>query len=323
MPLVDSETKIRLYRKMMEIRCFEEASLPYFRKPGHGSHHPCIGHEGVEAAIGAILNQEDYLFGSHRSHGILLSRGLDPRLMMAELWGKTSGYCQGRGGSMHITDVSKRTMVSGMVGTSITLAVGAALAMKLRGEKGIAIASFGDGAANCGAFHEGLNMAAIWHLPAVFVCENNGLAVTTHLRDSTSIMRLSDRASAYSMPGREVDGTDPVESCAVLSEAAQRARVDGSPSLICATVPRWRGHSAWEDGSYLTQEELQEMQDRDPLPKYRRRLLEEGLLTLDKVDSIDAELRSNMEEAVRFAEESVSPPATKEEAGKYVFAEMG
>jgi len=197
---------------MIEIRTFEEASLPYFHRPGRGSHHPCSGHEAIEAAIGAVLREKDYLFGSHRSHGNLLTKGLEPRLILAELWGKTTGYCKGRGGSMHVTDWSKRVLPSGIVGTSITLAVGAALAIKLRGSDEVALAAFGDGAANTGAFHEGLNMAAVWRLPAVFVCENNGLAVTTHFHDSTCVEHVADRAAAYCIPGRTLDGTDPLAS---------------------------------------------------------------------------------------------------------------
>lgn len=306
---------------MVEIRLFEEASIPYFLQPGHGSHHPCVGHEGIEAATGAVLRREDYLFGSHRSHGVLLSKGLDPKLIMAELWGKTTGYCHGRGGSMHITDIESRVMASGMVGSSITLAVGAALAIKLRGDHCVAAASFGDGAANSGAFHEGLNMAAIWRLPAVFICENNGLAVTTHIRDSTPIQRISDRAKSYSMPGCEVDGTDPIESYEALLEAAERARTNGTPSLISASVPRYKGHTAWDDGTYLTEAELQQMRALDPLPKFGSRLVEEGVLTRQDIDSINGEMKALMDDAVRFAEKSPSPEVTAEEALKYVYSE--
>ena len=314
-----TEIKIWLYRKMMEIRAFEEASLPYFQKPGHGSHHPCIGHEAIEAAIGAVLREDDYLFSTHRSHGHLLCKGLEPRRIMAELWGKTTGYCRGRGGSMHVTDWSKRVMPSGMVGTSITLAVGAALATRLREGHEVAVGACGDGAVNCGAFHEGLNMAAVWRLPAVFVCENNGFAVTTRLQESTSVERLSDRAAAYSMPGWTVDGTDPLASYEILEEAVERARQGEGPSLIEATVRRWKGHAAWDKGSYLTEEELEAIKTNDPLPKYRLRLIEEKILTSDEISSIDAEMEAVMEEALRFAEESPAPRLTKEEAMRYAY----
>jgi TPP-dependent pyruvate/acetoin dehydrogenase alpha subunit len=312
--MTDQETKLWIYRKMVEIRCFEEASIPYFLKPGHGSHHPCIGHEAVEAAIGAVLRKEDYLFGSHRSHGIVLTKGLAPKFVMAELWGKTTGYCHGRGGSMHITDVNNHVMASGIVGSCISLAVGAALAIKLRGEKAAAVASFGEGAANCGAFHEGLNMAALWDLPAVFICENNGLAVTTHMKDSTSTQTVSERASAYSVLGCEIDGTDPLECYDAISGAVERARADGIPSLISASVP-------WDEGAYLTEAELKAMRDSDPLPKYRRRLVEEGLLTPEVADAIDQDMKALMGEATHFAEESPSPEISVEEAVKYVYVD--
>ena len=317
--MISTEVKIWLYRKMLEIRAFEEASLPYFQQPGHGSHHPCIGHEAIEAAIGAVLREDDYLFSTHRSHGHLLCKGLEPRRIMAELWGKTTGYCRGRGGSMHVTDWSKRVMPSGMVGTSITLAVGAALATRLRKGHEVAVGACGDGAVNCGAFHEGLNMAAVWRLPAVFVCENNGFAVTTRLQESTSVERLSDRAAAYSMPGWTVDGTDPLASYEILEEAVERARQGEGPSLIEATVRRWKGHAAWDKGSYLTEEELEAIKTNDPLPKYRLRLIEEKILTSDEISSIDAEIEAVMEEALRFAEESPAPRLTKEEAMRYAY----
>jgi len=319
MPCIAREQKIWLYRKMIEIRTFEETSLPYFQRPGHGSHHPCIGHEAVEAAIGAALREKDYLFSTHRSHGHLLAKGLEPKRMMAELWGKTTGYCKGRGGSMHITDWDKRVMPSGIVGTSITLAVGVALAISLRGSDDVAVASFGDGAANTGAFHEGINMGAVWRLPVVFICENNGLAVTTHVQDATAVERIADRAAAYSIPGCRIDGTDPLASYEAILTGVERARRGEGPSLIEAMVKRWKGHAAWDSGRYLTQAELEEVKAQDPLPKYRRRLIEDGVLSVEEINSIDAEMRAIMQEALRFAEESPTPPLSKDEAAKYAY----
>jgi TPP-dependent pyruvate/acetoin dehydrogenase alpha subunit len=316
----DDELKIELYKKMVEIRCFEEASLPYFQKPGHGSHHPCIGNEAIEAAIGAALRETDYLFCSHRSHGHLLTKGLEPKFIMAELWGKMTGYCKGRGGSMHITSWSKRVLASGIVGHSITLAVGAALATKLRGGDEVAVAAFGDGTVNCGAFHEGLNMGSVWQLPVVFVCENNELAVSTHKKDSTSIERISERANAYSIPGVQIDGTDPKVSYEAVLNATRRARQGEGPSLIEAKVRRWRGHAAWDKGSYLSEGELEEMRFQDPLPKYRDLLVREGILSQAQVGNIEAEMRIIMEDAIRFAEESPGPALTKEEAMRFAFA---
>lgn len=317
--VVTQELKIWLYRKMMEIRAFEEASLPYFQQPGHGSHHPCIGHEGIEAAIGAALRETDYLFSTHRSHGHLLCKGLDPKRVMAELWGKTTGYCQGRGGSMHVTDWTKRVLPSGMVGTSITMAVGAALAARMRGVPDIAVGACGDGAVNCGAFHEGLNMASAWHLPVVIICENNGFAVTTRLNQTTPIERLSDRAAAYAMPGWTVDGTDPIACYEVVHKAVERARAGEGPSFIEATVRRWRGHAAWDKGLYLTDEEREAIRTQDPLPKYRTYLIEQGVLTAEQIAAIDAEIRKLIDEALRFAEDSPAPALTKEEAVRFAY----
>ncbi len=319
MTLLNREIKIWLYRKMAEIRAFEEASLPYFQRPGHGSHHPCIGHEAIEAAIGAVLRETDYLFSTHRSHGHLLAKGLEPRRIMAELWGKETGYCRGRGGSMHVTDWGKRVLPSGIVGTGITLAAGAALAIHLRGGDDVALAAFGDGATSTGAFHEGLNMAAVWHLPAVFVCENNGLAVTTHAKDAIPVPHMADRAAAYAIPGWTVDGTDPEASYEAVWQGVERARSGQGPCLIEATVVRWRGHAAWDRGPYLTAAELQAITDRDPLPKYRRRLADEGVMTPQEIEAIDAEMRETMQEALRFAEASPAPPLTREEALRYAY----
>jgi TPP-dependent pyruvate/acetoin dehydrogenase alpha subunit len=320
MDTLKNETAIWLYRKMVEIRCFEEATLPYFQKPGHGSHHPCIGNEAIEAAIGAVLRPEDYLFSSHRSHGHLLTKGLEPKYIAAELWGKVTGYCHGRGGSMHVTDWAKRVMPSGIVGTNITMATGVGLAIRLQHGTEVAMAAFGDGAMNSGAFHEGLNMAGAWHLPVVFLCENNGLAVSTHLRDSTSVEKLSIRASAYSMPAWDVDGTDPIASYKVLSEAVDHTRQTGSPALVVASVFRWKGHSAWDKGSYLTLAEIAEISEKDPIPPYRGWLIKEKILSPAETEAIDMEMRQMMLEAIRFAEESPAPALSKEEAARYAFA---
>jgi pyruvate dehydrogenase E1 component alpha subunit len=305
---------------MMEIRSFEEATLPYFQKPGHGSHHPCIGHEGIEAAIGAVLRPEDYLFSSHRSHGHLLTKGLEPKYIAAELWGRVTGYCHGRGGSMHVTDWGKRVLPSGIVGTNITMATGVGLAIRLQHGTEVAMAAFGDGAVNCGAFHEGLNMAGTWHLPVIFVCENNGLAVSTHTKDSTSVEKLSVRASAYSMRAWDVDGTDPIASYLALSEAVEHTRKTSYPTFIVASVKRWQGHSAWDKGSYLTEAEVAEIAAKDPLPRYRRLLIKEKVLSKAEIEAIDAEMKKTMEEAIQFAEESPAPALTNEEAARYVFA---
>jgi pyruvate dehydrogenase E1 component alpha subunit len=315
-----NETAIWLYRKMIEIRSFEEATLPYFQKPGHGSHHPCIGNEAIESAVGAVLRPEDYLFCSHRSHGHLLTKGLEPKYIAAELWGKVTGYCHGRGGSMHVTDWSKRVMPSGIVGTNITMATGVGLAIRLQHETDIALAAFGDGAMNCGAFHEGLNMAGVWHLPVVFLCENNGLAVSTHLKDSTSVEKLSARSSAYSIPAWDVDGTDPIASFKVLSEAVEHTRQTGCPTFIVASVKRWKGHSSWDKGTYLTETELAEISEKDPIPPYRRLLIKEKILSPVEIEAIDMEMKQMMDEAIQFAEESSAPALTKDEAARYVFA---
>jgi TPP-dependent pyruvate/acetoin dehydrogenase alpha subunit len=320
MDKLTDEKAIWLYRKMMEIRRFEEATLSYFQKPGHGSHHPSIGNEAIESAVGAVLQPEDYLFCSHRSHGLLLTKGLEPKYVAAELWGKVTGYCHGRGGSMHVTDWSKRVMPSGIVGTNITLATGVGLAIQLQHSKEVAMAVFGDGATNSGAFHEGLNMAGAWHLPVIFLCEDNGLAVSTRLRDSTAVEKLSIRASAYSMPVWDIDGTDPLASYEALSEAVEQSRKTGCPTFVVASVKRWKGHSAWDQGSYLTEDELGEMAEKDPLPPYRRYLVEKKILSLAEIETIDTEMRMKMEEAIRFAEESPAPALTKEEAARYTFA---
>ena len=281
---------------------------------------PVLEMKPLNLRLGPFCGADDYLFCSHRSHGHLLTKGLEPKFIAAELWGKVTGYCQGRGGSMHVTDWSKRVLPSGIVGTNITMATGAGLAIRLQHGTQVALAAFGDGAMNCGAFHEGLNLAGAWHLPVVFLCENNGLAVSTHLRDSTAVENLSVRGAAYSMPAWDVDGTDPVASYKVLSEAVAQTRQTSCPTLVVASVKRWKGHSSWDKGSYLTEAELAEISEGDPIPPFRRLLIKEKVLSPAETEAIDAEMKQRMAEAIHFAEESPSPALTKEEAARFTFA---
>ena len=321
MTTVSREIKIWLYRKMAEIRAFEEATLPYFQRPGHGSHHPCIGHEGIEAATGAVLREKDYLFSTHRSHGHLLAKGLEPKLIVAELWGKTTGYCKGRGGSMHVAEVSVGCLGAlSIVGAGIPIAMGAALAFQMQGNDSVAVPFFGDGASNTGNFHESLNMASIWGLPVVFVLENNRWAVSTCVDYSSNVEDLSIRAKSYGIPGIRVDGNDVLAVYEAASDAVARARRGEGPTLLVTETYRVEGHYAGEPQVYRDRVEVEVWRaaDKDPISRLETYLLSEGKASSEEIEAVDAELAAEMEEALTFAFESPEPdPAT---AMDYIYA---
>ncbi|HUT21402.1 MAG TPA: thiamine pyrophosphate-dependent dehydrogenase E1 component subunit alpha, partial [Anaerolineae bacterium] len=242
---------------MYTIRAFEEmAEQLYTLGKVHGTMHLSIGMEA--SAVGAIaaLRPDDLILSTHRGHGHCIAKGADLERMMAEFMGKETGYCRGRGGSMHIADVEGGNLgANGVVGGGLATAMGVGLGLKMQGSDRICLCFFGDGAANLGPFHESLNMAAIWSLPVVFVCENNQYAMSFSVKRAFAIDRISDRAAAYGMPGTTVDGNDLLAVREAVSEAVQRARGGGGPSLIENVTYRWRGHSKSDANRYRTQEE--------------------------------------------------------------------
>jgi len=302
-----------LLRQMMVIRAFEEtAEQLYLQGLVHGTMHLSVGQEASAAGSIAALRPTDYILSTHRGHGHSIAKGAQPALMMAEFMGKEAGYCRGRGGSMHMADVETGNLgANGIVGGGLPMAVGVGLSLKMSRRDGVVIVFFGDGAANEGAFHESLNMAAIWDLPVIYFCENNQYAMSMAISRSTRIANLSDRAAAYGMPGLTVDGNDLEAVHAATATAVARARRGEGPTLIEARTYRWKGHSKSDKQRYRTREEVREWQDQDPIGRLAKRLLDAGLLDEAGLAALQQEVDAEIEAAVTFARACPDPdPAT-------------
>ena len=284
---------------MWRIRRFEEAVDELFaRGLMHGTMHLYIGQEATATGACLALRPDDLVTSTHRGHGHCIAKGADLDRMMAELLGKDTGYCRGRGGSMHIADVATGNLgANGIVAGGMPIAVGAALAQRMRGTDRIVVSFFGDGAANEGACHEAMNMAAIWRLPVVFVCENNHYGMSFSTDQAFAVKQISERAAAYGMPGITIDGNDVDAVYAAVRDAAGRARSGDGPSFIEAVTYRWKGHSKSDKNLYRTREEIDEWRARDPIPRFERAAIAAG--TLDGADAENA--RTAATRAVRAA----------------------
>lgn len=296
-------------KKMHLIRRFEEgAEQAYMRGLIHGTMHLSIGQEASAVGICMPLTDADYITSTHRGHGHCIAKGADVGRMFAEFFGKEDGYCHGRGGSMHIADPSKGNLgANGIVGGGIPIAVGAALSAKRRRTDRVVVSFFGDGANNEGAFHEALNMASVWKLPVIFVCENNRYGMSTSTERSTAVPNVADRATAYAMPGVIVDGNSFGEVAQASFEAVERARRGDGPTLIESKTYRIRGHSRSDRNRYRTKEEIEAWQARDPIEAFEKELLLLGLLGADDVKTIEDEAEREIEAAIAFANASPSP----------------
>jgi pyruvate dehydrogenase E1 component alpha subunit len=250
----------------------------------------------------------------------MIAKGVPPTLIWAELAGRSTGACKGKGGPMHITHPKSGCMVTtGVVGAGLPIACGLALAAQLRGEQRVTVSNFGDGAANIGAFHEALNLASVWTLPVIFVCQNNRYAEHTAYTKGTSIERVADRAKSYSMPGVTIDGNDPLAVYAAASAAIERARAGGGPTLIEALTFRFNGHLIGDDGAYIPKEEYQAALAADPYPKFRQWLIENRQADAASLDALEGEIKAEVDAAVQFAFDSpLTPPA---EINRDVFAD--
>jgi TPP-dependent pyruvate/acetoin dehydrogenase alpha subunit len=311
-----------VYRKMLEIRLFEEAACETFhQRLWKGSLHACIGQEAIASAMGAVLKPTDYLVSSHRGHGHILAKGVSPKKLMAELFGRTTGVCGGRGGSMHAMDPHLRVYPQGLVGSGAYLAAGIGLGIKMRKGSEVVVSSFGDGAINTGGCHEGLNVAAVHKVPAVFVCENNKIAVSTPIDQVLPVTSITDRASAYGMPATSVDGTDAVAMLAALKECVRHARHGKGPSLFEAACFRWQGHTAWDPSTYRTAQENEEWQLHDPIPRLEKYLNTHGALTSTEAKAWNEEYRELIQEAVNFSKDSPEPELSRDDILKFVYVE--
>jgi len=296
-------------RKMYLIRKFEEgAEESYMRGLIHGTMHLSIGQEA--SAVGACmpLSDEDKITSTHRGHGHCVAKGADVAKMFAEFFGKETGYCHGRGGSMHIADVEKGNLgANGIVGGGIPIAVGSALAAKRLGTGAVTVCFFGDGANNEGAFHEALNMATVWKLPVVFVCENNKYGMSTSTERSTAVKSIADRAGAYAMPGVSVDGNDFSAIAEAVETAVARARAGEGPTLIESLTYRWRGHSKSDRNRYRTKDEIAEWMDRDPIRRMADMLVAHHVLTADEVAALEADADKDIAAAIEEAKSGPDP----------------
>ncbi len=312
---------LKLYHTMLTIRRFEErCNYLYMQGRIPSTLHLYIGQEAVAAGVCAHLRTDDYLLSTHRPHGHAIAKGVSLRSMMAELYAKATGCCQGKGGSMHVGDI-KVGMVPAIaiVGGNIPIAAGMALAAKRLNNGRVAVSFFGEGGANEGAFHEGLNMAALWNLPVVYICENNLYAASTPVATAFKIENVADRAAAYGMPGLIVDGNDVEAVYQAAGEAIARARQGKGPTLLECKTYRLCGHSRSDPRTYRTREEEALWEAKDPLTRLAQRLQDSGLAAAESLAQIEQSVTAEIDEAVAFAE--ASPAPAPEDTLKHVFYE--
>lgn len=316
---MEASEKKEALRKMYLIRAFEEmAEKLYGMGKIHGTMHLSIGMEASATGAVAALRADDFILSTHRGHGHCIAKGADMNRMMAEFMGKETGYCRGRGGSMHIADIEGGNLgANGVVAGGIPMSVGVGLSIKMQKRDQIILCFFGEGAANLGPFHEALNMAAIWKLPVVFVCENNQYAMSLHYKKAFAIERISDRAASYGMPGVTVDGNDVHAVYQAVRDAAERARGGEGPTLIENLTYRWRGHSRSDANRYRTKEEIEAWKEKCPIKRFKTLLIEVGVLSQEEVDQIEKDAYAVIDASVEFSESSPDPDLATIEEGVY------
>ena len=319
----DAALIVAMYERMLIIRQFEERAVALFERGQiRGNVHPCIGQEAVSVGVCANLRRDDYMTSTHRGHGDCLAKGADPKRMMAELLGRATGYCKGKGGSMHIADFDGGNLgANGIVGGGFPIATGAGIGIQNRGTDQVVVCFFGDGAANQGTFHESLNLAALWKLPVLYVCENNQYALSTPLQESVGLPELSERARGYGIPGVRVDGNDVLAVHAAAGEAVRRARAGEGPTLLDCLTYRFFGHFTGDKGhgiTYRTKQEMDEWRTRCPIAQFRRRLLDGALATDEQLTTIEAHVETLIAAAAQYGLDSPWP--SPDEATQDVFA---
>jgi pyruvate dehydrogenase E1 component alpha subunit len=298
-----------MYRSMVLMRRFEErAGQQYGLGKIAGFCHLYIGQEAVAAGVNEAVRPDDYMISAYREHGQVLARGADPGMVMAELFGRTSGYSKGKGGSMHLFDVEHHFYGGhGIVGGQIPLATGMGFASRYRNEDRITVCFFGDAAANQGSFHESLNMAAKWKLPVLYICENNRYGMGTAIARTAAVADIHKRAVGYAMRGEQVDGMDVLKVHELVKDCAEHARSGRGPVLIEARTYRFRGHSMADPATYRQKSEVEDERKNDPIPKLREVILKAKKGTDEELDAIDAEIKKVVDAAVKFADESPEP----------------
>ena len=298
-----------MYVKMRRIRDFESTAAKLFAEgkiPGFV--HLYLGEEAIAPAVCECLTDNDFITSTHRGHGHIIAKGGDLNLMMAELFGRETGYCKGKGGSMHIADRDKGILgANGIVGAGHCIACGAGLSAKVRGTDQVCVCFFGDGSTNQGTFHESLNMASIWKLPVIFVCENNHYGISMSQDRHQAIKDVADRGAAYNIPGVSVDGNDPLAVYEAAQEAVARARAGKGPTLVECKTYRQHGHFEGDPAIYKPKEEQAAWMEKDPMPRYAKFLVENGVMTQEEVDAVDAQVAKEIEDAIAFADAQPIP----------------
>ncbi|MFQ5894300.1 MAG: thiamine pyrophosphate-dependent dehydrogenase E1 component subunit alpha [Nitrospinota bacterium] len=303
-------TALWIYETMLRIRMFEEKAIELFQAGElPGFLHAYVGEEGIAAGVCAALKPEDHIISTHRGHGHVIAKGGNYRQMFAELYAKRTGYCKGKGGSMHIADLDIGMLgANGIVGAGVPIAAGAALAFKMKKTNQVVVSFFGDGASNQGAFHEGLNLASTWGLPVVYVCENNHFGESTPQAQHQKIRDIADRARAYDIPGAVVDGMDPVKVYEVALEAVGRARRGGGPTLIEAKSMRFYGHYVGDPGNlYGHDKVVGAWKKRDPVPRMLKLLRRRKWLSDAGNEELCRKIGADLEDGVQFGRESPEP----------------
>ena len=322
---MDASFRKTLLKRMMTIRAFEEtAGKQFYKGQIPGFIHLSTGQEAVSVGVCAALKDDDYIGTTHRGHGHIIAKGVNLDRMMAELYGRIDGFCKGKGGSMHVFDKAKGVLgANGIVAGGIPIVTGGALSAKLDGKGQVAVAFFGDGASNEGAFHEAVNLASVWKLPAIYVCENNQYGEFTPNSEASAVKQISQRAPAYNIPGVSVDGNDVEVVYAAAVEAVNRARSGGGPTLVECNTYRWHGHFHGEEAllgtkGYRDKEEIERWKSFCPIARYSKKLVETGVATLTEINEIEKSAQAAVDQAVAFAQKSPLPKP--EDALQDVFA---
>jgi len=315
----ESSELVEYLEKMLKIRFFEEkVSDLLSRDIVKGASHLYVGQEAVAVGAVAAIRGDDYITSTHRGHGHCIAKGGDPKLMLAELCGKVTGYCKGKGGSMHIADVNAGNLgATGIVGSNIPVATGAGLSIRLRKTDQVVLCFFGDGATNTSAFHESVNLAAIWNLPVVYVCENNLYGMSVAVSRAFPFTDLAERAKGYNIPGVIADGMDVLDVKRKVQEAVQRARKGEGPTFVECKTYRFYGHSKGDPRAYRTREEEQSWKSRDPIMNFEKKLVEQGILTQKQVEALEETITNEVNDAEQFALSSPYPPVESLFEGLY------
>ena len=319
---IPKEKLVEMYRKMFLIRNFEYTlNRLYTTGKIVGDLHLYVGEEAVGVGVLTNLRKDDYVLSTHRGHGHCLAKGSDLKKVMAEFYGKRDGLCKGKGGSMHLADVSVGILgASGIVGGGLPLATGAGLSAKYRGTDQVTVCFFGDGASNQGTFHESINLASIWDLPVIFVCENNQYAESTPVTKAMRIKNVADRAVSYGIPGIVVDGTDVTAVYQETEKAVARARQGKGPTLLECKTYRYESHEIGDPQQlYRPKEEVEAWKARDPIPRLKKTLISSNMLTEKDVEKLEQEVLKQIDDAIKFAE--ASPDPDPETAFQDVFVE--